>query len=35
MSDLQGELISFSVIAIVVLMLAYLTAKLEKRNNSD
>ena len=33
MSDLQSELIGFSVVTIVVLMLAYLTAKMEKRDN--
>lgn len=32
MSDLQSETIGFSVVTIVVLLLAYLTAKMEKRD---
>lgn len=32
MSDLQSEIIGFSVVTIVVLLLAYLTAKMEKRD---
>lgn len=33
MSDLQSEMIGFSVVTIVVLLLAYLTAKMEKRDD--
>lgn len=32
MEDLQNEIIGFSIVTIVVLMLAYLTAKMEKRD---
>ncbi len=33
MSDFLGELIGFGVVAVVVVMLAFLTAKLEKKDN--
>ncbi len=32
MSDLQSEIIGFTVVTLVVLMLALLTAKMEKRD---
>lgn len=32
MENLQNEIIGFGIVTIVVLMLAYLTAKIEKRN---
>ena len=35
MDNLQNELISFSVIALVVVMLAFLTKKMEDRDKSD
>lgn len=31
MENLQNEIIGFAIVTIVVLMLAYLTAKMEKR----
>lgn len=35
MSDLQSEIIGFTVITIVVLMLAFLTKKMEDRYKND
>jgi len=32
MSDLQGEIIGFFIVTVVVLMLAYLTHQMEKRD---
>ena len=35
MNDLQSELIGFSIVAIVVIMLAFFTSKMEKRYKDE